>query len=1584
MKGPPQKQRYNAKARQSTAGGSSHKKRRGNVPSSSQDIAAQAFERPDSNREVIDPSSQAEQDWKAQESQRRKLLAASQSEDPEQRLSSKKRKRLDAYIASRLKKEARAELLEELSKSTEQVREGRQDFVSARTLGTGKGRSARELIEGKSRSAPADEEDSSGEEDGEGFTDLEADAGPSAQSGPSLAEQRPTGELLDDPLRRQRIMEAAALFAPSKPADPVTKGPTTGSALSHGSNGFGSALARGTDGQPVMPAMRKRVRKGPSQTQRRQLRRQAQEDAADASEDSFDSSDSSSSDDAASDSDEEAGRADKDSLKSPVTIQVTQRNATTAAKNLADADARASRHDLSDRDTDSEEEAVIMEAMRRRGIEPVSEDDSDSASDTESRSQQVASTSKRKTLGLDDLSDGDTDSEGEAILMEAMRRRGLPLPSEDEGSDDDDDAPQPSNAHIADESREASRELGLAPGADSLGTSDAESLPWDGFESTEEGSAGSASEAESSADDVEEPGSGSGSGSGGGSEAEGQELSADDAVASRRRGIQRTDRSSGFKDWARAALGFGATDAQGGVEGRTEAGSSLEPIAGLSVKVSEMGPADGIAHGPLGEREASPSALSPFAAKSYSEIASSKAIRNVPVQRTQEVTEGRLRLPVVQEEERVVKTILENEVTVICGETGSGKTTQVAQMLFERGFGTPGSDNPGLVGITQPRRVAAVSTARRVAEELNLGSNRVSHQIRYDGTVSPQTSLKFMTDGVLLRALAGDLLLSQYSVVIVDEAHERSVNTDVVIGMLSRVVRLRASRWIAGMEGAKPLRLVIMSATLRVADFVENSVLFPSPPPLLKIEARQHPVTVHFNRRTSHDYIGEAVKKASKIHERLPPGGILIFMTGEQEIRTICKELEAKFGQRAIQRQRSRRQQQHKQWQRREASHLNDEEADEDSDVRMRVRPDQEDVEAEDLTLGPSSDLTQLEGVDDQSKEAMKDAEALDTESEDEGGESDASLPDDAPGTVTEGVAAPMHVLPLYSSLPSEKQLQVFNPPPEDARLVVVATNVAETSLTIPNVRYVIDCGRSKQRNYDKASGISSFKVDWISKASASQRAGRAGRTGPGHCYRLYSSNVFEEYFDEFAEAEIRRTPVEALVLQMKSMNIDNVIHFPFPTPPERQSIAKAERVLTRLGALSAETDQKSRLPVARITELGKTMALFPLNPRFAKMLVQGQQHQSLPYVVALVAALSVGELFVRDEGESGNAQTEEMTAEQDVTDAPELQYLDSQALRAKEERKLRRRRRFAALDRFDSLGGPGISDAFRVLAVVGAHAYAGGSLDFCKENFLRPKAMEELRQLRRQLSTLVLSTLSPSAETDSLAAALSSPKLPPPSATQLKVVRQLLACAYIDQVAVRADLVPEASRAVPALAQMAAEGRLAGSKWRTGRHVPYLAMGAQGEAAYIHQSSALFEHAPPEWCVFSELSRSKPKIRPADEDAVDEVFEEQRGRVFLKGLTAINPNWIAKLGKDMCSFSKPEPLDRQGGSSLAATIAALKKSSGAGPTTSEQQVVMTPTYGTGPACEPSERAGHIGWELPPVKATRRWVGGSQGWTVDL
>jgi ATP-dependent RNA helicase DHX37/DHR1 len=287
-----------------------------------------------------------------------------------------------------------------------------------------------------------------------------------------------------------------------------------------------------------------------------------------------------------------------------------------------------------------------------------------------------------------------------------------------------------------------------------------------------------------------------------------------------------------------------------------------------------------------------------------------------------------------------------------------------------------------------------------------------------------------------------------------------------------------------------------MSATMRVTDFTENSRLFPQPPPVINIDARQFPVTIHFTKRTAwSDYVGEAFKKVTSIHQRLPAGGILVFLTGQDEIRLLCKKLRERFPDKSKSSSSNR-------------DHENPRVKCSAKDMELEI----EDVEIEQPEIDHETESD--DDIDDDS-----DADGIDVDETSYSASSD-----------------PLHVLPLFSLLPVAEQLRVFQPTPEGARLCVVATNVAETSLTIPGIRYVVDCGRVKERVFDKDTGVESYQIGWISKASAAQRAGRAGRTGPGHCYRLYSSAVFERDFSQFSEPEILRYPIEGIA-QMFSVS---------------------------------------------------------------------------------------------------------------------------------------------------------------------------------------------------------------------------------------------------------------------------------------------------------------------------------------------------------------------------------------------------------------------------------------------------------------
>lgn len=747
----------------------------------------------------------------------------------------------------------------------------------------------------------------------------------------------------------------------------------------------------------------------------------------------------------------------------------------------------------------------------------------------------------------------------------------------------------------------------------------------------------------------------------------------------------------------------------------------------------------------------------------------------IPVDRTPEIQEARLKLPILAEEQVIMEAIKENPVVVLCGETGSGKTTQVPQFLYEAGYGS----NNDIIGITEPRRVAAVTMSQRVALEMNLPQSVVSYQIRYEGNVTSETKIKFMTDGVLLKEIQKDFLLSKYKVIIIDEAHERSVYTDILIGLLSRIVPLRTKK-------GHPLKFVIMSATLRIEDFTENKRLFPVPPPVIKVDARQFPVTVHFNKRTPlDDYTGECFRKICKIHRMLPPGGILVFLTGQAEVHSLCRRLRKMFPYRGKNKANAIEE---------------DDDFSETAKDHKKSKP-RKNVILPKINLDNYSALPLDEG--DEDREAGGDD---DDDEEGEGSDSDLDLGDG--GSEEEGKAdssLPLFVLPLYSLLAPERQAQVFRPPPSGTRLCVVATNVAETSLTIPGIKYVIDCGKVKKRFYDKVTGVSSFRVEWTSQASADQRAGRAGRTEPGHCYRLYSSAVFSD-FEQFSQPEITRRPVEDLVLQMKDLNIEKVVNFPFPTPPSADALIAAEELLISLGALQ-EPPKTGRLTVLQkaklsspITSLGKTMASFPVAPRYAKMLALGKQHDCLPYIITIVAAMTVRELF------------EEL-------DRPAISEEEKETLKAKKARVLQMQRIWAGLGPAQKLG-----DLMVMLGAVGACEYSGLTPKFCERNGLRFKAMMEIRRLRGQLTTAVNSMCS------DVSIFLDS-KMPPPTESQVNYLRQIVMSGLGDHIARR--IRPE---------------ELLDEKWRNAYKTPLLE-----DPVFIHPNSSLFKQLP-DFVVYQEI----------------------------------------------------------------------------------------------------------------------------------
>uniref|UniRef100_A0A0A9YMY4 RNA helicase n=1 Tax=Lygus hesperus TaxID=30085 RepID=A0A0A9YMY4_LYGHE len=461
--------------------------------------------------------------------------------------------------------------------------------------------------------------------------------------------------------------------------------------------------------------------------------------------------------------------------------------------------------------------------------------------------------------------------------------------------------------------------------------------------------------------------------------------------------------------------------------------------------------------------------------------------------------EQRQSLPIYKLKEELIKAVTDNQILIVIGETGSGKTTQMTQYLAEAGF-----TSRGKIGCTQPRRVAAMSVAKRVAEEFGcrLGQE-VGYTIRFEDCTSNETVIKYMTDGMLLRECLVDLDLKNYSVIMLDEAHERTIHTDVLFGLLKQAVQKRAE-----------LKLIVTSATLDAVKF--SQYFFEAP--IFTIPGRTFPVEVLYTKEPETDYLDASLITVMQIHLREPPGDILLFLTGQEEIDTACEILYE----------------------------------------RMK-------------SLGP-----------------------------------------DVPELI---------ILPVYSALPSEMQTRIFEAAPPGSRKVVIATNIAETSLTIHGIFYVVDPGFVKQKVYNSKTGMDSLVVTPISQAQAKQRAGRAGRTGPGKCYRLYTERAYRDEMLPTPVPEIQRTNLATTVLQLKTMGINDLLHFDFMDAPPVESLIMA---LEQLHSLSALDDE------GLLTRLGRRMAEFPLEPNLSKMLIMSVHLQCSDEILTVVSMLSVQNVFYR------------------------------------------------------------------------------------------------------------------------------------------------------------------------------------------------------------------------------------------------------------------------------------------------------------------------------------------------------------------
>ena len=530
------------------------------------------------------------------------------------------------------------------------------------------------------------------------------------------------------------------------------------------------------------------------------------------------------------------------------------------------------------------------------------------------------------------------------------------------------------------------------------------------------------------------------------------------------------------------------------------------------------------------------------------------------------IARQRLSLPIYNYREQILYAIEKYETVVLVGETGSGKSTQIPQFLHEAGWAAGGR----CVVCTQPRRIAVTSLSARVAEEVGtrLGDT-VGYAIRFDSCVSPGTAIKYCTDGVLLRETLSDPLLSMYSVVMVDEAHERSLQSDILLGLLKKIKKVRPE-----------LRLIVTSATMNARDmknFFESNqrVNGDDTACVLSITGRQYPVDILYLSDPTPNYLKECVETVIKIHSSEGPGDVLVFLPGGEDI---------------------------------------------DAAVRM--------IEERIATAEANNyEYNYQRGGHDRKRKARE--------------------VEDGPNNLSS-----LHPMPLYSSLPSAVQMRVFDKAPRGCRKVIFSTNIAETSVTIDGICFVIDTGFVKSTYFDADSGVTSLISCHASKATARQRAGRAGRTKEGKCFRLMKEIDFNQ-LKEFSPPEMQRSDISGAVLMLKALGIDDVAHFDFLSPPPTESMIYALELLHSLSALDSS---------GTLTAEGAKMADMPIEPRLAKTLLTSYEFGCGEEILSVAAMCSVDNPFIIPRARASAEQKQqfnECLAEMAVLDGDHLTLLN-------------------------------------------------------------------------------------------------------------------------------------------------------------------------------------------------------------------------------------------------------------------------------------------------------------------------------------
>ena len=573
-------------------------------------------------------------------------------------------------------------------------------------------------------------------------------------------------------------------------------------------------------------------------------------------------------------------------------------------------------------------------------------------------------------------------------------------------------------------------------------------------------------------------------------------------------------------------------------------------------------------------------------------------------QTSKSIEEQRKSLPVYESRDSIVEYVRTHSVTILQGETGSGKTTQIPQYLCDAGltkrdpsdpyFTNPQNFNNSSVGggmrqreelmiaITQPRRVAAIELAKRVAKERGTRcGDEVGYTVRFDDQTSDRTKIKYMTDGMLLREALLDDQFTRYSVIILDEAHERSINTDVLFGVLKKAIAKRPS-----------LKLVITSATIELDRFCH----YFGASDRFEIKGRTFPVDINYLDTPCSDYVDAAVDRALRIHlgDKNLTGDVLIFLTGEDEINAAMDRIQSRF-----------------------------------SELRERAK-----------------------------RELPPERQPYD-----------------------------LLVLPCYATVPNEAMSKVFDKTPARTRKIVISTNVAETSITIDGLAFVIDSGFCKQHVYDPRNKVEELKIVPVSQAQATQRTGRAGRTNAGTCFRLFTQDQFENEMAPATVPEIQRTNLINIVLTLKAVGFDDLLEFDFLDPPPKETLVNALQTLRYLGALDDD---------GLLTPIGERMSSLPLPPAESKTLLASIDFNCCPTVMTIVSMMGQRKVFFtpadkREEADFAHRQ---------------LKHPDG--------------------------------DQLTLANVYNSWVESGMSEKWCKSNFVNPRAVAEARRSRDQLHQML------------------------------------------------------------------------------------------------------------------------------------------------------------------------------------------------------------------------------------------------------